>query len=105
MILVTSAVNNDGTTSQFFVVLSNFWIQYLDFRMVRGNTKPYQSKWYRKMFIHVHDGIFDARHHLVSGVEARRSRSNDGHSKRTPIFDNMAVVALLVWAARADGWS
>lgn len=66
---------------------------YFDFGMIWGNTESHQSVRYRELFIHIHDCIFNIRHHLVGCVETRRPRSDDSHPKRPFIFDDVTGVS------------
>lgn len=48
------------------------WIvEHLDFRVVWGNAKAYQTIWRRQGLIHVYSGIGHLLQHAICGVEAR----------------------------------
>ncbi len=61
---------------------------YLDFRMIRSNTKSYQAERHWQMLIHIHHRILNLGHHLVGSVKACRSGANDRHSKRSSIVSS-----------------
>lgn len=51
---------------------------YFDFGMVRSDTEPDETKGHRQLLIHVNFGVLKRSHQLLSCVEARRSRADDG---------------------------
>lgn len=57
--------------------------KYLDFRMIRRNTEPYQAEWNRQTLVHVDFSIFYLVHDPIRRVEAGWSRSDDSQTERS----------------------
>lgn len=56
---------------------------HLDLRVIRSNAVTNKTEWDRQCLVHVDFGMWDFGHDSVSGVEARRAGTHDGHAERS----------------------
>lgn len=69
-------------------------LTYLDFWMIRSNTKTDKAIRHRKMLIHIYYSIFNFGEHFIGRIKARRARAYDGHSERSAICSGILYAIL-----------
>lgn len=70
---------------------------YFDFGMVWSNTEPDETKGHGQLLVHVNFGVMKHSHQLLSCVETRRSRADDGDPRTWAI-----VLCLVMEAAKEN---
>ena len=66
---------------------------HLNLRVVGRNAEPHQSKRHWQLLIHIHNRIFDSRHHLVGGVKAGRPGADDCEAEGTARSHHIVVAS------------